>query len=417
MKQGKLYTKLILWIFLAAVVCYFGYYVFSAVYAPLTTVTAIEYEAGAGSYTTGYVVRDETVIQSHYEITTLVVAEGERVSAGQALATGYRNTDAQARQVKIQELEHQLEQLQYAASYAGDAAGQAILDSEIQTHLENMSQYVARRDMNAVEDRSAALKGLILRRTSSETDNAAMDQRILDLTTQLEGLRDEASADTRTVGAGMSGFFSGNVDGFEKTLTVESLDTLTVAALDALTPGEAEDTALGKIITDSTWYYVTSVPTELVREARVGRQIPVTFSSVFYDDLNMTIERIGGDENGESLLVLSCDLYMQDVTLLREQSADVVFTSYSGLRVPKEAIRVTTRSEIFPGADVKDNGEKLVGVYVLEGRTASWKTVKPLHDNGETYVVELDKSSTDNLWPGDEIIVNAPDLYDGKVVR
>lgn len=417
MKQGNTYTKIILWIFLAAVVCYFGYYVFSAVYAPLTTVTAMEYEAGAGSYTTGYVVRDETVVQSHYEITTLVVAEGERVSAGQALATGYRNTDAQDRQTRIQELEHQLEQLKYAASYAGDAAGQAVLDGEIQAHLENMSQYVARRDMNAAEDRSAALKGLILRRTSSETDNATMDQRILDLTTQLEGLQAEASVDTRTVGAGMSGYFSGNVDGFEKVLSVEALDTLTVSQLEELAPGEAEETALGKIITDSTWYYVTNVPTELVQDVRVGREIPVTFSSVFYDELDMTVERIGEDENGESLLVLSCDLYMQDVTLLREQSADVVFSSYSGLRVPKEAIRVTTRSEIFPGADVADEEEKLVGVYVLEGRTASWKTVKPLHDNGETYVVELDKSSTDNLWPGDEIIVNAPDLYDGKVVR
>ena len=64
MKQGKFYTKLVLWIFLAAVVCYFGYYIFSAVYAPLTTTAAIEYEAGTGSYTTGYVVRDETVLTS-----------------------------------------------------------------------------------------------------------------------------------------------------------------------------------------------------------------------------------------------------------------------------------------------------------------------------------------------------------------
>ena len=31
--------------------------------------------------------------------------------------------------------------------------------------------------------------------------------------------------------------------------------------------------------------------------------------------------------------------------------------------------------------------------------------------------VELDKSSTQNLWPGDEIIVGARNLYDGKVVR
>ena len=58
-----------------------------------------------------------------------------------------------------------------------------------------------------------------------------------------------------------------------------------------------------------------------------------------------------------------------------------------------------------------------VGVFVLEGSTAAWKTIHILHDNGESYVVELDKSSTDHLWPGDEIIVGARNLYDGKVVR
>lgn len=403
MKQGNTYTKFILWIFLAAVVCYFGYYIFSAVYAPLTTVTAIEYEAGAGSYTTGYVVREESVIQSHYDITTIVVAEGERVSAGQALATGYRNTDAQDRQAQILELENQLEQLQSAASYSGDAADQARLDSEIQAYLEDMSRYVARRDMNAAADHSATLKGLILRRTSTEEDNLSMNQRIRDLTAQLEGLWDQSTLDTRVVGATEGGYFSGNVDGFETVLTMETLETMTVAQLDRLVAQKPLDTALGKIITDSTWYYVTSVPSELVAEVRVGTKVPVTFSSVFYDDLIMTVERIGEDEDGESLLVLSCDKYMQNVTLLREQSADVVFSSYAGLRVPKEAIRVTE--------------DHRTGVYILENRNAVWKYVTLLHDNGETYVVKLDKSSTDNLWPGDEVIVATTELYDGKVVR
>ncbi len=417
MKQGNTYIKIILWILFAAVICYFGYYIFSAIYSPLTTVTAIEYEAGSGCYTTGYVVRNETLVHSHYEITTLTVSEGERVSAGQALATGYRNTDAQDRQEQILELEDQLTQLTHAAAFSGDAADQAKLDNEIQSQLENMSQYVARRDMNAAVDHSAALKGLILRRTSSEEDNTAIHQRITDLTTQLEALQNEASSDTRTVGAGMSGFFSGNVDGFESVLTVDSLQELTIARMDEMTPQESPETAIGKIITGSTWYYVTDVPTELVKETRVGTQIPVTFSSVFYDALPMTIERIGADENGSSLLVLSSSLYMQDVTLLREQSADVVFASRSGLRVPKDAIRVLPRSEIFPDIEPTPDEEPLVGVYILEGRNAAWKTVTPLHDNGETYVVALDKSSTDNLWPGDEIIVNAPDLYHGKVVR
>ncbi len=403
MKQGKIYTKVILWLFLGAVVCYFGYYIFSAVYAPLTTATAIEYEAGSGSYTTGYVVREEQVVLSHYDITTLLVAEGERVSMGQSLATGYRSTDAQDRQGQIQELEHQLEQLQYAYAYSADAADQAVLDSEIQLQLEDMNQYVARRDMNSAVDRSASLKGLILRRTSSDADNAAMSQRIADLKQQLEDLRAASSADTRTVAADRSGFFSGTVDGFESVLTVDALRKLTLAQLQSLEPEEVPETAIGKIIPSSTWYYVTSVPASLLQDVRKGDAVPVTFASVSNDNLTMTVERLGDEENGQQLLVLSCDRYMQDMTLLREQSADVVFSSYSGLRVPKDAIRVTD--------------DQRTGVYILEGSAAVWKYVTLLHDNGESYVVELDKSSTDNLWPGDEIIVGGRDLYNGKVVR
>lgn len=403
MKQGKLYTKLILWVFLAAVVCYFGYYVFSAIYAPLTTVTAIEYEAGSGSYTTGYVVREESLVLSHYDITTLVVSEGERVSAGQALATGYADDAAQDRQAQIQELEHQLEQLEYAHTFSADAADQAKLDSEIQSHLEHMSRYVARRDMNSAQDSSASLKGLILRRTSSEADNETMAQRIETLQGQLEALYNEAAADTRTVAAGGSGFFSGSVDGYETVLTPASLDDLTVARLERMGPQDPSATAVGKLITSSTWYYVTAVDSELVQDVRVGASVPVTFANLSRDDLVMTVERVGEDENGKRLLVLSCDRYMQDLTLLREQSADVVFTSYTGLRVPKEAIRVTE--------------DQRTGIYILEGSSAVWKYVTILHDSSESYVVALDKSSTDNLWPGDEVIVGTMELYDGKVVR
>lgn len=403
MKQGKIYTKVILWIFLGAVVCYFGYYIFSAIYAPLTTAAAIEYEAGSGSYTTGFVVRDESVVQTSYGITTVVVSEGERVSKGQTLATGYRNSGAQDRQSQITALENQLEQLQSAASYSADASGQAVLDSEIESQLIRMNQYIARRDMNSAADRSASLKGLILRRMSSDADNNAMNARISDLKTQLEDLKSQATGDTMVVTAQASGYFSGTVDGYEDVLTMDALQTMTAAQFQNLQPGSVPENALGKLISGSTWYYVTVVPTAQLQDVEIGDDIPVSFASDFYDDLTMTVYRMGEDEHGSRLLVLSCDRYMQDATLLRQQSADVVFSSFKGLRVPKEAVRVNEAGE--------------AGVYILEGSQAAWKHINILHDNGESYVVELDKSSTDNLWPGDEIIVGAKNLYDGKVVR
>lgn len=417
MKEGKVYTRVILWIFLAAVVCYFGYYMISAVYAPLTTAVAIEYEAGTGSYTTGYVVRDEAVMRSAYGITNMVVSEGERVSRGQTLATGYLTDDAQQRQTQIEGLEDQLEQLKYAASYSAEVQDQAVLDSEITSQLVHMSKYVARRDMNSAADRSAEIKGLILRRMSTQEQNAAVDQRITELNGQLEQLRAETDGDVLSVQATASGYFSGNVDGYEAVLTLSALETMTVADFQALQPRETPDDAVGKLITGSTWYYVTVVPTAQTEDVKVGDAVPVAFSSDFYEDLTMEVVRLGDDENGSRLLVLSCDSFMQDATLLRQQSADVVFRSYAGLRVPKEAVRVMTKAEIY--LDTEDDGdtERYVGVFVLEGSTASWKTIRILHDNGESYVVELDKSSTDHLWPGDEIIIGASNLYDGKVVR
>lgn len=403
MKQGKFYTKLILWIFLAAVVCYFGYAVFSTIYAPLTTVTAIEYEAGTGSYTTGYVVRDEMVVRSAYGITALLVSEGERVSRGQALATGYRDESAQARQAELGALEEQLEQLTFASSYSADAAGQAVLEAEISAQLTDMSQYLARGDMNSVRDRSANLKGLIIRRMSTEAENAALDQQIADLQTEIAALQADASYDTTLVAASKSGTFSGTVDGYETVLTLDFLDTVTVSSLAEVQPIDPPEDAVGRLIAGSTWYYVTVVPADQTAGVESGDQVPVTFASQFYESIPMTVERLGEEQQGEQIIVLSCDKYMQDATLLRQQSADIVFTSYAGLRVPKEAIRVD------------EDGQ--VGVYILEGSNASWKSVNILHDNGETYVVELDQSSVNNLWPGDEIIVTGRDLYDGKVVR
>ena len=57
------------------------------------------------------------------------------------------------------------------------------------------------------------------------------------------------------------------------------------------------------------------------------------------------------------------------------------------------------------------------GVYVIEGANAVFKPVTILYDNGETYVVQEDRSSTDYLWVGSEIIVSARNLYNGKVVK
>ncbi len=402
MKQGRHYTNLILWILLAAIVVYFGYSVISSLYEPLTTVTAVEYEAGAGYYTTGFVVRDEAVVQSGYGITVLSAAEGEHVSSGASIATGYLTDGAQQRQSRIAELRSQLEQLSFAYQYSANAADQAALDGEIKTSLAAMSRYIGRRDMNSAADLSPELKGLVLRRSSDDTDPDALQLQIDALQQELDSLLSQAENDTKAVRVSAAGYFSGVVDGYETVLTPDKLDTLSVPDYQSLQPAAVADGAIGKLIHGDTWYYVTAVPADEARDVKAGDSVQVTFARDFYEKIDMRVERVGASEAGLRMLVLSCSRYMQNVTLLREQSADVIFASYPGLRVPKDAVRVD------------ENGQP--GVYVLESAVARWKPITILHDNGESYVVELDKTKTTNLWPGDEVIVNAKNLYDGKVV-
>ena len=402
MKQGKSYFTVILWILLAAIAAYFGYNVVRSLYAPLMTATVTPYEAGAGYYASGFVVREEELLYSQYGTTVLNCAEGAHVAANDTVATGYRSEDAKTRQTRIDELSGQIEQLQYAWSAVSSVYDQAALDADIAGDLAQLSRYLALRDMNSVSDLSPELKGLILRRTGSDSDSGSLQARISTLQAELETLEAQSAGDTSAILAGKAGTFSAAVDGYESVLTPERLMEMTVAEFESVQPDETDANAIGRLVTSATWYYACVVPASELSGVEEGDRATLTFARDYYQPVTMRVARLGGNEAGSRLLVLSSDRALQNVTLLRQQSAEIVFTSYSGLRVPKSAVRV-------------ENGQ--TGVYILEGTLAKWKPITILHDTGESYVVTLDTSSTNNLWPGDELIINAKNLYDGKVVN
>ena len=380
MKQGRSYFTVIVWILLAAIAAYFVYNVASSLYAPLMTATVTQYEAGAGYYASGFVVRAEEVVTSEYDTTVLACAEGAHVAANDVVATGYRSDDAKTRKTRMDELTGQIEQLQYAWSAASSVYDQAALDSSIADSLSHLSQYLARRDMNSVSDQL----------------------RIDDLQAELATLESQAAGDTSDIRAGTAGTFSAAVDGYEYVLTPDKLMEMTVAQFQSVEPDETDANAIGRLITSATWYYACVVPANELSGVEEGDRATLTFARDYYQPVSMRVARLSGNEAGSRLLILSSDQALQNVTLLRQQSAEIVFASYSGLRVPKSAVRV-------------ENGQ--TGVYILEGTLAKWKPITILHDTGESYVAALDTSSTDNLWPGDELIINAKNLYDGKVVN
>ena len=100
--------------------------------------------------------------------------------------------------------------------------------------------------------------------------------------------------------------------------------------------------------------------------------------------------------------------------MLRQQSAEIIRRSVSGIRVPTEALRAEKVAVDKEGNRTVTEG---TGVYCVVGMEARFKPVKVLY-SGDGFVLVRADTETEKirLRDGDEIIITANDLYDGKVV-
>ena len=375
MKQGTLFTKIIFAVLLVALLAYIILAAFSAMKTSITTVTALAYEAGEGLSTTGFVVRDETVLTSDAAIHVLTRSEGEKVAQGATVATAYRDSQTQD------------------------------LQNEILTDLTQCAVYTARGSLTAAASSGSQLKSRILRRYLDEDNLTALSSRISDLTAQRDTLQRQLSGGASSITVDTAGYFSGTVDGYESLLSSQTLHTMTLEQFNTVT-GQAVQVpqgAIGKLVTSSDWYYAAAVESDQIADLQKGDRVQASFAAGFQDELEMTVWRISDEADGKRLLILRCTDDISDATSLRVQSADIVAHSHKGLRVPKQAVYYSD-----------DTGS--AGVYVLSGTNAVWKNIEILYDIGESYIVTEDKRSIDNLWPGDEIILTSQTLFDGKVV-
>ena len=136
---------------------------------------------------------------------------------------------------------------------------------------------------------------------------------------------------------------------------------------------------------------------EAAQRLRRGQKASVRFGRYYGQDLSMKVEYVSPEENGYRAVVFSCSTNMADVLSMRMQEAELVFSQESGLRIPRQALRV------------RDDGSTYV--YVQTGLRAEARDVELIHDFGEYYMVR-----GENLRAGDDVIVSGKGLFDGKVV-
>ena len=419
MKKENLVTKLLMAAVTIGVAAYFGVGIYRYFEDPFSTTLAYTYQISQGVDVTGYVVRQESVLPDEDAgVLRLARAEGEKVSRGGTVATVYADSDTLRRQTEVDELSTRIEQLQYARDAAAADEVSLKLDSQIMTALLDHREDLAASRLRDAESDGAQLRSLILKRDYTRTDMENLDAEIAALQAQLKEKKAAASASVRRVTVSVSGLWSAAVDGYETVLTPSSILTMTPSQLSAAAPDETVRSNTGKLVLGDKWYFAAVVSEsearELQKEVDRGVLLTLRFTKEAERDLDVSLISVSAAENGRCVIVLEGSTYLQELTMLRQQRAQIVTDTVTGIRVPKEALRAE-KTVLTDGELVKSSA---TGVYCVVGMEARFKPVKVVY-SGESFVIvqpdAADKESI-KLRPGEEVIVSARGLYDGKVV-
>ena len=431
MKQSTLITKIVMFLLLAAVVLYLAVSAVQSFIDPFSTTVAYIDVLDDAEEVTGVVVRAEQVLSGSAGILDLLPDEGERVAAGETVAVVYQSRDALDRKKQLQSLELELQQLEYALRNGGNLSDAAKLERQIITSILTIRANTAAGDLSSLESDTLTLRTQVLQRDfaySASGDSASvLEQSIAEREQQIAVLNTQLSAVSSSVYAPCSGLFSGRADGLESVLNPTMLKTVTPEVLNALPAAAEVDGAIGKLITGDMWYFAAVTEPKTAKRLRVGDTITVAFSRDYTGEATMTVDRVGPETEAGCVIVLSAERGLKEITLLREQTVDLIFKRYSGIRIPKQALRMETVT--FTDPETKTETEtQVLGVYAIAGAQAQFKPVDIIRE-GSDYALVSPATGSDyfrnfssgearlrTLRSGDEIVVTASDLYDGKVV-
>lgn len=368
-------------------------------------------------YLKGYVFRDESALTMNERgVVDFLFRDGERVGVDQTYAVYYpmpslSDDEVAAKQSELNALNEGIRR------FDGGITGGMIADlAGVNTDL--TSSYYAYIDAILDGDLvSADKKGeLMLDALVEYSIITGKGDTSSDIPKQLKERKAQLLSSLGVNGQNLSTndgmYLYYTADGYESIYSIDKLEELTPSGLRQLTqssPKTYSSNTVGRIVRSPKWYM--AIPTDEATALRFseGAVYTVGYSGNSNKTVDMNLEKICVDENGDAyLLFASFDLAVSE-DVMRAQNVKILMSSVSGYRIPTEAIH-------------NENGND--GVYILVGTVVEFRRVNIVKQgNGyclvSTYEEDLANnpdSSVPYLNANDLIITSGNDLYDGKLI-
>ncbi|NLL63794.1 MAG: hypothetical protein GX241_06125 [Ruminococcaceae bacterium] len=388
-------------------IAYVVYQIFMLAYTPIETEVALEYTVEDVLETETFIARNETYIINDKTGTIIsVVDDGSRVAKGQEVAIIFTDDLAADNYLKIRDLEMQIERYTRLASQSDNYTFNI---NDLDGYIDNaVMEYVRAVDNERfafLSDSIDNLRDQVVTRQIATGSHFDFQTKLKELKFEYEGLKDKNTKHA-TVKAGQSGYYISGTDGLEQIVDCSKVEELTVDDIYSVFKAKAEKTpdgAIGKMVTEFTWYFLCVVDANRIGNLEVGDFITVNLPFSAVNTIKAKVHAINENTGDEAAVILSCNLMNSDISSLRHETAELVIDSYKGIKIPVSAIRVNERDE--------------KGVFIQKGNIIEFRKINIIYSAKDYILSKSDANEEGYVRLYDNVITEGKDLYDGKVIK
>lgn len=398
----------------AVVIIYLALSIVFSLRSGVTTVIALNGTVNESVDVDGYVFRRQSVINSPSNgYIECRVGEGERVSIGETVGYVYTGEYDASRAQKMQELNDRIDYLENnSAASASYANNSVMVEQKISSAIRDISDERHNHDLKNMPENKENLNILIERKKAMENGGTIdKEEMITQLKNQLSELENAAGGAKIVLTADSGGVFSSKIDGFENDLTPETADKISPSYLKELDSKQiqhnetvTENQPVCKIVDNYEWYFGAVFDAEYAKNLEINQRVRMDFFDFSSAPVYGNIVRISDEEKGKVAVTIYANRYVDGIYSSSRAAAEITTVSAEGIKLPVKSLHV------------KDDQ---TGVYVLRLGVARFVPVNVRYKNDEWAVVSAvtDTGSEYRLQIYDEVVVEAKNLEDGKVVR
>lgn len=177
-----------------------------------------------------------------------------------------------------------------------------------------------------------------------------------------------------------------------------------------LTKKSKEKNIVGKLIDGYHWY-LAGVIDNSHHSYNVGDNVKLRFeSSADTFDAQITEIRDEGD-TAESIIIAECSQFNYDLVQHRTENAEIIKGVYSGLKIPREAIRFADVVEVQEDEDGNEVSSvtNYKGVYISKGEQVVFKKIDVIYEGGNYVLSAVHDDDASYLALYDDIMIEGVD--------